>query len=214
MSMAMKHCATAALLVVQTGISHVEASAGVLSSPMVDTTMYRDGEVKRLSGIFGDWRVVCDEISRLKQRFCSLKTGIVSSDARIVGVIDMSTGDNGRPVALIHLPLGVLVPSGVEVSLADAATSSKKGNRGERRAFQSHRLAITACDPSQCLAVWTLDGAELAALQGIGKLRLRYKTVSSVTAMPLSLVPLYSQTSVEASISSAGFALAVKASLQ
>ncbi len=209
-----KRYALAAFFFAQASLSLNAAPAGMLSSPMVDTTMYREGEVKRLSGVFGDWHVVCDEITRLRQRFCSLKTGLVSTEFGTVGAVDMSTGDDGRPVALLHLPLGVVVPSGVEVLMTSKAAPSNKARRGETRPLQPRRVAIAVCDSTQCLAIWNLNAAEMAALQGTDKLHLRYRLIRSFTAAPVSLVPTSGQTQVEATISPVGFASAIKATLQ
>lgn len=144
------------------------AAATAFASPMVDLSLYRDGAVHRLSGRFAAWTVTCDEIAGLGRRFCSLKAAAIRpGDGRTVPV-DVSTGDDGRPAALLHLPLAVSIPFGVRVAPADPppATGPHGGKAARSR---SRTVAIASCDGRECLAVWSLAPADLRSLDaGVG----------------------------------------------
>ena len=189
-----------------------EAPDSGLTSPMVDASLFRDGEVRRLSGAFGGWRVVCDEIPKLKQRYCSLKTAIVAEGTRIVGVIDVSTGDNGQPAALVRLPLGLLVQPGLDIRFAASDAAQKPGGRPQAPLVR--HLSILTCDRQACFALWTLTAAEIAGLRQEKPIAVRFQMATMAAGALPSLDRLNPPTSVEASVLPAGFASAIKASLQ
>lgn len=137
--------------------AHADESAG-LTSPMMNRAIFRDGQVQRLTGQFGAWTVVCDEIASLKQRYCSLRSSTLrTSDGRGT-VVDVSTGDDGKPAALLHLPVAVSVAFGVSV---DAGTVAVKGSR---TAKAQRKLTIVTCNDKECLAVWNLRAPDIQAL--------------------------------------------------
>ena len=205
-------CFGAWLLVVSPTIGHAGTST-VLTSPMVDPTLYRDGEVKRLSGAFGPWQVVCDEISRLKQRYCSLKTAILTDGGTVAGRLDMSTGDDGQPVALMHLPLGLLVRSGVEVVFVDPAAPPKAA-RPATRPTPARHLNIVTCDGRECLALWTLAADEVQRLQQVTRLDVRYRLARGELTEPFAPNRPDRETIVTGHIAADGYTSAIRASLR
>ncbi|MBE7159496.1 MAG: hypothetical protein INR62_13870, partial [Rhodospirillales bacterium] len=62
-----------------------------LARPAVDTSMFRDGEVHRRNEMHGRWSLDCDEIPRLAQRFCSLRSLALDATGRPVARITVST---------------------------------------------------------------------------------------------------------------------------
>ena len=125
-------------------------AAELLASAPIDTAMFRDGEVQRSATPYGRWTLVCDAIPRLGRRFCSLRA---ASTALGAGRLDLtvSTGDDGRPAALLHLPLGLSLPFGVHVKAA--------GQGGSER-----RIPIALCSATACEAAWSLGAGDIAAL--------------------------------------------------
>lgn len=73
--------------------------------------------------------------------------------------IDVSTGDNGAPAALIHLPLGISLSYGIAIKAIDRKLDAKRAPAGK-----AHRLDIVDCGPTECLAVWTLNRSDIASL--------------------------------------------------
>jgi invasion protein IalB len=176
-----------------------------LSSAPFDRSLFRDGEVRRLGGQFGRWTVVCDEITRMKQRYCSLRVLVADAAGHEVAVLDVSTGDDGRPAALLHLPLGVVLPDGVEVA--------GQGDAEGKKPAPSRRLSIAACDMRECQAVWSFATAEFQALTKGRGLTLRYRVLATM-AVPVLRQQGASRVAVSGVIPADGFATAIQASLR
>ena len=167
-------------LMVSAGTSPViagEPEAMPLTSAAIDATIFRPGEVKRFTARFGGWTVVCDEVTRLKQRFCSLRTKVVEADGVPVGNLTISTGQDGRPAALLEL-LRARSESGIEVSAAIgvpvlAARSAKATPLKTKTAQVTFtRLRPVGCPSPICTFVWTLKSEQIAALNEGGGLKL------------------------------------------
>ena len=142
---------TLVLVVLAMSAGTLAQSAELLASAPIDTAVFRDGEVQRSATPYGSWTLVCDAIPRLGRRFCSLRSTPAALDA---GTLDLtvSTGDDGRPAVLLHLPLGLSLPFGVHVKAA--------GQGGPER-----RIPIALCSATACEAVWSLGAGDLAALR-------------------------------------------------
>lgn len=155
--------------------ARADPAASAFASPMVDLSLYRDGAVHRLSGRFGTWTVTCDEIARLGRRFCSLKAAAArDGDGRTV-TVDVSTGDDGRPAALLHLPLAVSIPFGVRVAFPGPGPALQP--RGTKAGRATERtIPIASCDGRECLAVWSLGPADLGSLDAGAGLTFTYCT--------------------------------------
>lgn len=155
--------------------AHAAEKSPALATPMINPGIYRDGEVQRLKGRFGDWTVTCDEIKSLKQRYCSLRSVALRNDNRGAAVVDLSTGDNGKPAALVHLPLGVSVAYGLDVEVGEASASRPKptGRNGAGASPGALRkLGIVSCSDRECLAVWSLNADDVRALTDGTAIRL------------------------------------------
>jgi invasion protein IalB len=176
-----------------------------LLSPMIDRTLFRDGEVKSTRQQYGDWSLTCDEVVRLRRRFCSLRT-IVSHDARTVLVLDVSTGDDGRAAGLLHVPVGVSLTAGV------ALGPQKAQSKGHRRSAQTRTLPIEMCSRSECNAVVTFQPNELSELDSGRGLEVRYTPVDDTRLTDFSR-SLSAGSLKGFAISGRGFHDAVEASL-
>ena len=142
-----------------------DAMAGnVLASAPIDTAMFRDGEVRRTADPYAAWTLVCDAIPRLGQRFCSLSAAPVALGAASVA-LTVSTGDDGRPAALLRLPLGLSLPFGVHIKPL-----------GSGRGEPERRVPVALCSAASCEAVWSLGPGDIAALRTGSGLRISVRT--------------------------------------
>lgn len=195
-----------------------------LSSAAVDPTVYRDGEVKRFSSAHGNWIVVCDEISRLKQRFCSLRTAIVDAAGTRVAVMTVSTGQDGRPAALVdmaatHVRGGALEIAVPKLTQAVAQTTPKEKTATQSKsktvapaAASTTRLRPVSCDAGKCSLIWTLKPEQLQALNDGTGLELTVTPGADLS----SLAPQHSnqRAAIRLGVSAEGFKDAVGKSLQ
>jgi invasion protein IalB len=191
-----------------------------LASPAVDRNLYRDGEVLRTEGHYGPagakgWSLVCDEIPRLKQRYCNIITsaggigGVAGSGA--VSLI-LSSSDDGHPAALMYLPLGIKLADGVTISVVMPDGAPHRGNKASALAGAKMKLAIVTCDRRVCSTLWNLTREQLAALNSGGKIKIGYSWSFSQSSW--SGISSVASAPVEAVVDGAGFADAVSASLK
>ena len=146
-----------------------------LTSAAIDPTIYRDGEVRRFSSVHGNWRIVCDEVTRLHQRFCSMRSLIAQTDGSVVAELTISTGQDGRPAALLKITdalvrdgtLDVVVPpdaappSTAKTAAAIRKSTPQKGRTPPPRSVT--RLTAVTCDRRLCTLIWTLRPEQIAA---------------------------------------------------
>ena len=93
----------------------------------------------------------------------------------VAGLI-VSTSDEGRPAALIHLPHGVALSQGVEVvagppagsaALREKAPGGGKSAGKPRQNAAALKLAFPSCDAQGCMTLWNLTpGANRRASGG------------------------------------------------
>src|SRR5271169_3875448 len=172
-------------------LSHGSASAGeeFLATRAVDRTIYRDGEVRRMSATSGSWSVICDDVVRLRQRFCSLVTlGRDATGAARVVLLD-----------------------GIEVIVSPATTSRPAPKGRAQPAEPAMRLQVVTCDKTACLTAWSLTPSQLAALNRAGTIKFRYR---ALVADRLGMDIAQSGAPVEATVECLGFAEAVQATLK
>lgn len=141
------------------------------ASPAIDRSMFRDGEVRRIQGAFGEWRIVCDELSRLKQRFCNLLSQGRDGSAKVRAGLIVSTGDDGQPAAMLRLPLGVRLTKDIVVATIGPAQPAKRKHAQEKRPT---RLRVVNCRPDGCMTLWKLTPEEISTLHQGGDLLMKY----------------------------------------
>lgn len=220
------------LVCIGTGTS-AQTSAPSLATAAVDTTLYREGEVRRRNERFGAWSLDCDEIVRLHRRFCSLRTLAFSASGTAIAKLTVSTDANGNPAALINLPLGVNLSRPVDISpsislvlgkpspAVELSTkeiyrqdkSSKNKSSSINTKILQARVSISLCDQTGCHAVWSLSAADIAALRAGAEIRLSYDfNEHSKGSFELSTHnKFYSESGI---IASDGFSDAIQASLK
>ena len=193
------------------------APAGqAFTSEAIDRGVFKEGEVRRFEGHFLSWRVVCDEVPRIKQRFCSLFTAGADAAGRPVTVLTVSTSDEGRPAAMIRLPHGVSIKRGLEVLTGPPAGNAPPPARRARlkqplkEKAAVLKLGFPSCDAQGCITLWNLTPKQIAALSSGGTLRIKFTTLRS---RYLWMTPPtgWQVAQEEAVIDGAGFGDAIKA---
>ena len=97
-----------------------QTSSSSLTSVPIDPELFRDGAIKRFTGTRDGWSYVCDEVAKMKKRFCSLRTKLIDADGKVVAALTISTGEDGRPAALLRMSAASFNETGIDVS-ANAA---------------------------------------------------------------------------------------------
>jgi invasion protein IalB len=188
-------------------LSH--AAAGELASAPIDVSMFRDGEVSRSNRQFGPWTLVCDEIARLHQRYCSLSSEPRDANGEIAATLVVSTGDDGRPAALLRAPIGVSIGGGAVFAIDLAsATKAKSAQRIERR------VDFVRCEQNGCLAVWSLSPKEITGLNSGGQVRLRYTRIQPAAPFAVRIAAPETAFAIESVLSGGGFSEAIQASIR
>ena len=150
-----------ALLLVLAAPAFAQAA---IESPAIDPDLFRPGEVLRTQSDYGRWQIVCDEVKKLKQKFCSLRTFGFDGERPVVSMV-VSTGDNGRPAALITLPFGITLGHKVQMSSAG---------------IKGRALPVTLdfnpvlCARDGCKIVWSLTANDITSLRNGVDLQLRF----------------------------------------
>ena len=188
----------------------LNAEESPLASAAVDYTLYREGEVTRATAAFGGWTVVCDEIRRLHQRFCSLKTALRDAEDHSIAEITVSTGDNGRPAALIRIALGSYIGKGLRLWVEPVAAPKDKNPPR----LPEHQLDLITCDTKGCTAIWSLLPAEIAALNQGASIHLRLTRVKSLSLLTPVIAAPERLTAIEGAASGFGFSQAVASTLK
>ena len=176
-----------------------------MSSPAIDRDMFRAGEVTRIERDFAGWRMVCDEVKKLRQRFCSLRSLAFDARGKAVASIVVSTGDNGRPAALITLPLGITL--GKKVLMTSA------GIKG-RAAPVKLDFNPLLCTTEGCKIIWSLTPADIDALRGGANFHLAFAATPALHDFPGPVLVQWNARVVAGRIAGAGFDAAIAASVQ
>lgn len=190
-----------------------------LTSVAIDPSLFREGAIKRFSGTHEAWSYVCDEVAKMKKRFCSLRTAVKDGTGRVVAALTVSTGEDGRPAALLKMAAASFNEAGVEVTAAaDGAAAGKGGGTGGTKAkakpAAATKLYPAACASEVCQMVWTLPADQIAALSTGAGLQLRFAAprpgVSSLAGALKGTLPQ----PVVVAVPGKGFAAAVDASVK
>lgn len=181
-----------------------------LTSPAIDPELFREGEVKRGQAAFGAWTAVCDEVPRLHQRFCSLLASFRGPQDQSVADMIVSTGDNGKPAALIRVAPDAFIGAGVRISvvLAQPPAGKKPPQPVERK------LGFVGCDDRGCLAIWSISGADINALNAGAMLRLRLERLRAFGPFTAAIAAPDRRFAIEVELPGAGFPQAVAATLK
>lgn len=203
------------------------------STAAVDRELFRDGEVRRRNERFAAWSLDCDEIPRLGQRYCSLRSMARDATGLAIAEFTLSTDENGKPAALIGLPFGIDLASPVAIEAAhsmvlgqpsaglaaSARTIAKSGKRtgAAKGAVATAILRFTVrpavCDRSGCQIVLALKPADIAALRAGTGLKIRF-TASGRDGRGFTVRSDAPSRPIEGVIVSEGFGEALEASIR
>lgn len=138
--------------------------------------MFKEGTVQRTNGQFGGWSYVCDEIIKLRQRFCSLSSTAVKDGQQIK--LTLSTSDTGIPAAALDLPTGVYLQDKITLTL-DGAKKPAKTKKGKGAASDVKSLRMLTCDESACHTVFPVEQGDIAALRAGGRILVKFRQLST-----------------------------------
>ncbi len=204
----------------QAPIGGAQAPGGdSLTSVAIDPTLFRDGAIKRFSGTHEAWSYVCDEVAKMKKRFCSLRTTVKDGQGHVVAALTVSTGEDGRPAALLKMAAARFNEAGIVVSaVGDGAGASKGGGaaaaKGKPKPAAVTKLYPAACKGEVCEMVWTLPGDHIAALSAGEGLQLRFTPAKPGVPSLAGALKGDAVQPVVVVVASKGFAAAVDASVK
>jgi len=184
---------------------HAYAQMGTaITSPAFDTSIYKDGAVAQSRRAFGNWNLVCADVNGLSRRFCNITTKAQDKTGRVFVAMLISTTDEGKPAALLSVPLFVSLKDGVEIGL--------NGKSGKLvKASKATKLQILTCQPTACSTVWPLEQTDIVKLAQSGSLRIRIHLYAPDSVEQLASMGLQPK-ALDVVFDGSGFAEALKAS--
>jgi len=202
-------------------LSAGESSTQPLTSAAIDPTIYRDGEVRRFASTHAAWHVVCDEIARLKQRFCSLRTPILGADGTPAAELTISTGQDGRPAALLRMAAKLIENATLEISepperQVPGTRPQKPKAKPSSKPPSANKVKPVSCDPNVCTIIWTLRPAQIEALNDGRGLKLTTNPANPTPGLAAlqPAKPISQPSTVSFIVDAEGFTAAVAVSTQ
>lgn len=206
--MALNFDAARRTLLVVAAVLASGAHADELTSAAINAAIFKEGEIQRSQRQFGAWTLVCDEVKSLHQRFCSLYTEPQDASGAKAANLVISTGDDGKPAALLRTPVGVNIASGLQIVL-DAPAA-----KGRLTPASTRHIDYLRCESGACVLIWRLSQAELSALNAGAAMRLRFERVREIPLFAAHIASSERSLLVEAVARGDGFSAAVGASLK
>ena len=184
-----------------------QMSTGV-TSPAFDSKVYNPDAVAQSRKDFGHWTLVCADIQGLNRRFCNVTSLASAPDGKFFVAIVVSTTDDGKPAAILRMPLLVSLREGVEVATS-AASAAKTKTKLAKAA--NRRVDFVNCEQQLCTSILPLAPTDLAALVGRGHMNLRvHVLVNDASIQTASLLP--TSKPLDVVFDGTGFAEALQAS--
>lgn len=125
---------------------------------------------------FKDWTARCETTPGTQIERCYIFQNIVikESNQRVLHMAVGYLAANGRPAAVLTMPLGISLPPGVSFGIDDAP---------------SKPVVVERCDPSGCIGATALDAEALAALKAGRQARVDfYDGTRRKISVPVSLL--------------------------
>ena len=170
----MRRTAQAAAVAFALHAAPVLAQVRPLATPAIDRELYREGEVKRIDRVFSGWHMECDDIRRLHQRFCSMRSRAFDGRGNPVADIVISTADTGQPAALVTLAYGTVLSETVNASLAIPGKAPQLVGK----------LVPLYCSAEGCKIVWQLGPATITALRNGIDIAFNFKSSPTPASFP------------------------------
>ena len=187
----------------QTALAQMTSS---VTSPAFDAKVYNENAIKQSRKTFANWSLICADVQDLNRRFCNLASLAKAADGNFFVAIVVSTTDDGKPAAVLRMPLSVSLREGVEVASSAAATKKPKPDKSVAR-----HIDFASCEQQICTSILPLKPADLAALSGRGGLRLRIHVLTAQQPQQTASLMLPSR-ALDVVFDGAGFAEALQAS--
>ncbi|MCK5698078.1 MAG: invasion associated locus B family protein [Gammaproteobacteria bacterium] len=123
---------------------------------------------------YKDWTVVCEESPKTKKKMCNIFQNVTNDKGKVAMQIAVGyPPEKTTPQALITLPLGVLLPPGVEF-----LAGSEKATRAP----------FGVCINNGCIAIVQLDDTLIKGMKGGSKGGVKFVTAQQqVIEIPISL---------------------------
>ena len=194
----------AASIWTQAASATAEMNASV-TSPAFDAKIYKADAVKNTTKTFANWSLICADVRDLSRRFCNLSSIAKSPGDNFFVAIVVSTTDEGKPAALVRVPLSISLREGVDVSSVSSGKKAKPSFAGARH------VDFATCENQICTSVVLLKPTDLATLSARGGLHLRLHVLTDESPiLTASLMP--KSRGLDVVFDGTGFAEALQAS--
>ena len=150
-----------------------------LASPAFDNSIYKEGAIANTNKTFGNWNLVCADVSGLNRRFCNITTLAHDQSGKVFVGMVISTTDAGKPAAMLKVPIFVSLKDGIQIGL-----DSKAGKSAKKQKPTS--LQILSCEPAACSSIWPLEQSDIMRLAQKGQLHIRVQLYPPDTAEHLA----------------------------
>lgn len=123
---------------------------------------------------FKDWTVVCEELPNLKQTICNIFQNVTNKDDKVVMQIAVGYPPNSTDAqALVTLPLGVLLPPGLEFKGGDA---------------EAVRVPYGVCVQNGCIAIVKMTDEVIKGMKSGSKGSIKFAAAKQkIIEIPISL---------------------------
>lgn len=178
-----------------------------IATPAIDESLFKEGAVEQRETTFDAWHLRCQEIVKMRRRFCNLLSDVTDSDGKRRGSLLLATDDLGNPAVLIAITAPVRLDRPLTVK--SGYSLPQKGRPPKVRYEKS--LYVMDCDTS-CKFLFAADSKLISALNEGADV-----TVSGYVARPLEefwLLPMQKTDTFVLTIRGKGFADALKASTE
>ncbi len=123
---------------------------------------------------FKDWTVVCEELPKLKQTVCNIFQNVTNEDGKVVMQVVVGYPPNSTSAqALVTLPLGVLLPPGLEFNGGDA---------------EAVRVPYGVCVQNGCIAIIKMSDEIIKGMKSGSKGSIKFAAAKQkIIEIPISL---------------------------
>ncbi len=179
----------------------------LLASPAIDESLFKDGIVEQRETQHGFWHLKCQQIVKMRRRYCNLLSSVVDKDGKSHGAILIATDDTGQPTIMLALTQPVRLDKPLLVSSTFEVPSKKNPVRVEYK----KAVSATLCDIS-CKFLFAADSQLIFSLNA-GK-DVSVRVTAARTLQQRWFRPPIEGDAVTLTVHGNGFANALKASKQ
>lgn len=186
----------------------------LLSSPAIDTSIYKEGSIRTTQIEFGSWTALCQEIVQLRRRMCNLSSRVRDQNGHDVGNVLFATDDTGKPTIMVSLKPPIAVSEPIEVVANFKIIENKNNAHTKTKLVElAYRRAILPilCDVA-CKYMFPAEPKLIFSLNEGGEILIVAPLVSvaAETALSTSIKIQVARLSIQGR----GFAQALEASIR